>query len=54
VEVSLSQSLVLVRDSKNVSWGVLTFKADAWREFLSGVQAGEFDWQPEQRLPVNP
>jgi hypothetical protein len=35
--------IVGVRDSKDRDGGVLTFGPEAWREFLGGVKAGEFD-----------
>ncbi|MDH6108841.1 hypothetical protein P3T36_002972 [Kitasatospora sp. MAP12-15] len=31
-----------VRDSKDPEGGFLTFSADAWQAFVSGVQAGDF------------
>ncbi|MFF2660289.1 DUF397 domain-containing protein [Kitasatospora sp. NPDC058032] len=35
--------LVPVRDSKNPEGPALVFLASAWRAFVAGVQAGEFD-----------
>jgi hypothetical protein len=43
VEVALFGSLVLVRDSKNLSVPVLTFDQAEWRAFVAGVKQGEFD-----------
>jgi len=37
---------MLVRDSKDPSRGVLRFTPEAWRAFLTGVQAGEFQALP--------
>ncbi|MER7702204.1 DUF397 domain-containing protein [Kitasatospora sp. NPDC097605] len=34
--------LVPVRDSKDPSGPALVFPADAWRSFVTAVQAGEF------------
>ncbi|MDY0815677.1 DUF397 domain-containing protein [Kitasatospora purpeofusca] len=43
VEVSPDvPGLVPVRDSKDPSGPVLAFPADAWRSFVTSVQAGEF------------
>ena len=36
-------SVVAVRDSKDRSGPVLTFERSAWRAFLAGLKAGEFD-----------
>jgi hypothetical protein len=35
--------LVLVRDSKNPSGGVLAFTGPEWTAFVGGVHDGEFD-----------
>ncbi|MET8702509.1 DUF397 domain-containing protein [Kitasatospora sp. NPDC004723] len=35
--------LVPVRDSKDPSGPALVFPSDAWRSFISAVQADEFD-----------
>ena len=35
--------LVAVRDSKNPDAAALTFTPDAWRAFVAGASAGEFD-----------
>ncbi|MFE2111181.1 DUF397 domain-containing protein [Kitasatospora sp. NPDC059463] len=44
VEVSASfPGAVPVRDSKDPSGPALVFPASAWRAFVAGVQAGEFD-----------
>jgi hypothetical protein len=42
VEVAVAGE-VLVRDSKDPTGPVLSFASAAWREFLAGVSAGEFD-----------
>jgi hypothetical protein len=44
VEVATNlPDVVPVRDTKNRDGGTLAFTPDAWREFLDGVKAGEFD-----------
>ncbi|MFE1781954.1 DUF397 domain-containing protein [Streptomyces sp. NPDC059506] len=44
VEVTLlSETTAGVRDSKDRHGPVLTFSDDAWRGFVTGVRAGEFD-----------
>jgi Domain of unknown function (DUF397) len=43
VEVAVEPELVLVRDSKNRIAGTLHFGGDRWRDFIAGVQTGEFD-----------
>ncbi|MGW4421340.1 DUF397 domain-containing protein [Streptosporangium sp. NPDC004631] len=35
--------LFLVRDSKNVDGGVLTFTPGAWRAFVGGIKSGDLD-----------
>jgi hypothetical protein len=43
VEVGTQDGMVLVRDSKDPSGGVLRYSFDEWRAFVVGVRAGEFD-----------
>ncbi|SDG51263.1 protein of unknown function [Pseudonocardia oroxyli] len=44
VEVAVSESgQVLVRDNKDLAAGALSFTAEEWRAFVSGVKNGEFD-----------
>jgi hypothetical protein len=43
VETTREGSLTLVRDSKDPNGPILTFNAQEWVAFLSGVRAGEFD-----------
>jgi Domain of unknown function (DUF397) len=44
VEVArLPTAAVAVRDSKNPGGHMLVVTPDEWREFVAGVQAGEFD-----------
>ena len=43
IEVAESDDEVRVRDSKNPEGPVLTFKPAAWKAFIAGVAAGEFD-----------
>ncbi|MFZ0159820.1 MAG: DUF397 domain-containing protein [Kineosporiaceae bacterium] len=43
VEVAQHADVVRVRDSKNSSGPVLTYSTAEWRDFVSGVKAGEFD-----------
>lgn len=45
VEVCDQGEQVAVRDSKQPEGGLLTFGAEAWREFVEGVKGGEFDWR---------
>jgi hypothetical protein len=35
--------MIVLRDSKDRSGGVLTYSVDEFRAFVRGVQAGEFD-----------
>ncbi|WP_329562880.1 DUF397 domain-containing protein [Kitasatospora sp. NBC_01266] len=37
------RGLMPVRDSKDKGGLALTFPADAWRAFVAGVRAGEFE-----------
>lgn len=41
VEVSLRRPVIAMRDSKNGE--TLEFSDTSWREFVAGVQRGEFD-----------
>jgi hypothetical protein len=51
VEVATSSEVVGVRDSKD-PWGpAFVFGPAAFGSFLAGVKRGEFDGEPEQRLP---
>jgi hypothetical protein len=43
VEVAISASKALVRNSKDTARGYLVFDAAEWREFLEGVRNHEFD-----------
>ncbi|MER5970985.1 DUF397 domain-containing protein [Streptomyces sp. NPDC002055] len=44
VEVAIGvQGTVPVRDSKNPDGAVLTFTEAAWKAFVTGVSAGEFE-----------
>jgi Domain of unknown function (DUF397) len=43
VEVAFLGGHIAVRDSKDRDGPVLTFTANEWRAFLSGVRNGEFD-----------
>ena len=45
VEVASADNapLVAVRDSKDRAGGTLLFTPQAWRDFVAGVRAGEFD-----------
>ena len=43
VDVSGTDTQILVRDSKDVDGPVLTFSFEEWRAFLGGVRLGEFD-----------
>ena len=47
VEVAINlldtQSVVLVRDSKNPDAGFLTFTPSEWKAFTGSVRDGEFD-----------
>ncbi len=40
VEVAITESVVGVRDSKDLNGSVLVFTRDEWRSFLRGVKAG--------------
>ena len=45
VEVAdLSDGLVGMRDSKNITGPVLGFPSEEWRAFLGGVRNGEFSF----------
>lgn len=48
VEVSVGGSEVAVRSSKEWDGAFLRFDRLAWREFLAGVNNGEFDRPPNQ------
>ena len=43
VEVANAPATVLVRDSKDVTGPVLSFRGHDWAGFIAGVRAGEFD-----------
>ncbi|WP_144127836.1 DUF397 domain-containing protein [Catellatospora sichuanensis] len=43
VEVALTTTTIGVRDSKDRDGTVLTFAAEGWAAFLTGVKSGEFD-----------
>jgi len=43
VEVSNRSGVVAMRDSKDPSGTVLSFRKDNWRAFIEGVRSGEFD-----------
>jgi hypothetical protein len=43
VEVALTDTIALVRDSKNVKLSALRFSRSAWSHFVRGVASGEFD-----------
>lgn len=43
VEARRTATTVEMRDSKDQGGPVLGFYQDCWREFLEGVQLGEFD-----------
>jgi hypothetical protein len=42
VEVAVTDSAILVRDSKDLRVPHLTFEPTAWDQFLKGVENGEF------------
>ncbi len=46
VEVALGERRVGVRDSKDRSGPALWLPAPAWTDFLAGVRAGAFDFDP--------
>jgi hypothetical protein len=43
VEVRMTPSNVLVRDTKDPGGPILCFTPDEWQAFLQGVRASEFD-----------
>ena len=43
VEVAVIDGAIAMRDSKVVEGHLLCFSVSAWREFLTGVRAGEFE-----------
>ena len=43
VEVAFVADTVAVRDSKDPNGYILRYDEPAWRDFLKGIQAGEFD-----------
>ncbi|MCP2323549.1 hypothetical protein HDA40_002056 [Hamadaea flava] len=43
VEVATTTDQIAIRDSKNPDGPTLTFQAQTWRDFVAGIQAGEFD-----------
>jgi hypothetical protein len=43
VEVRHDHTMASVRDSKDPNGGMLTFPADTWSAFISGVKDGRFD-----------
>jgi predicted secreted Zn-dependent protease len=43
VEIADSPGTVHVRDSKNPAGPALTFAVGGWKDFVTGVRAGEFD-----------
>jgi hypothetical protein len=46
VEIAITGVGAQVRDSKDPDGPSLAFTADAWRAFLAGLRAGEFDLGP--------
>jgi hypothetical protein len=40
VEVAVTDSTTLVRDSKNPAGGILEFESSAWSRFITGIQQG--------------
>ncbi len=40
IEVAITESVVGIRDSKDLNGSVLVFTRDEWRSFLRGVKAG--------------
>jgi Domain of unknown function (DUF397) len=52
VEVASLADLVAIRDSKDRGGATLLFSPAAWRDFLGGVRAGEFD--PQGAPPGGP
>lgn len=43
VQIALSATGALMRDSKDLGLPPLSFAGDSWAEFLAGVKRGEFD-----------
>lgn len=43
VEISVTDSQVLMRSSVTPEMGLLAFAPETWNDFLAGVRAGEFD-----------
>jgi hypothetical protein len=43
VEVRRTEGEVQVRDTKDRTGPTLSFPTDAWRHFVAGLHAGEFD-----------
>ena len=43
VEAAFEDGQVIVRDSKNPDQQPLAFTFDEWREFIAGVENGEYD-----------
>lgn len=43
VEIADTPGAVHVRDSKDPAGPALAFAADGWKDFVAGVQTGEFD-----------
>ncbi|MGP3920972.1 DUF397 domain-containing protein [Nonomuraea sp. 10N515B] len=43
VEVKITPSVIMVRDTKNRAAATLAFRPDEWEAFLAGVRHGEFN-----------
>lgn len=43
VEIASDAEVVKMRDSKDPSGGVLSFRAASWRDFIAEVKEGGFD-----------
>ena len=43
VEVAAHSGMIVLRDSKDPSGGMLRYTAEEWQSFVKGIKAGEFD-----------
>ena len=43
VEVAAHSGMIVLRDSKEPSGGMLRYTTEEWQSFVKGIKAGEFD-----------
>ncbi len=43
IEVAAQSGMIVLRDSKEPSGGMLRYTTEEWQSFVKGIKAGEFD-----------